>query len=31
MLWVLKRTSVKTDGKENIYNFKLKSFVYLNL
>ena len=43
MLWVLKRTVsmrrffrapkayVKTDGQENIYNFTLKSFVYLNL
>ena len=43
MLWVLKRTVsmrrffwapktyVQTDGLENIYNFKLKSCVYLNL
>ena len=43
MLWVLKRTVsmrrffrapktyVKIDGKENIYNFTLKSFVYLNM
>ena len=43
MLWVLKRTVslrrffwapekyVKTDGLENIYNFTLKNFVYLNL
>ena len=43
MLWVLKRTVamrrffwapktyVKTDGQENIYNFMLKNFVYLNL
>ena len=30
MLWVLK-TYVKTDGQENIYNFTLKDFVYLNL
>ena len=31
MLWVLKRTYVKIDGKENINNFTLKIFVYLNL
>ena len=43
MLWVLKRTIsmrrffrapktyVQTDGLENIYNFTLKNFVYLNL
>ena len=37
MLWVLKRTVsiltyyVKIDGQENIYNFRLKCFVYLNL
>ena len=43
MLWVLKRTVsirrffsapktyVKTDRYENIYNFTLKFFVYLNL
>ena len=43
MLWVLKRTVtmrrffwapktyVQTDGFDNIYNFTLKSFVYLNL
>ena len=43
MLWILKRTVsmrrffwapktyVKTDGYENIYNFTLKGFVYLNL
>ena len=39
MLWVLKRTVlirapktyVKTDEYENIYNFTLKNFVYLNL
>ena len=43
MLWVLKRnismrrffwapkTHVKTDGKDNIYKFTLKFFVYLNL
>ena len=43
MLWELKRTVslrrffwapktyVKTDGLENIYNFTLKIFVYLNL
>ena len=34
MLWVLKRTVsiyVQTDGLENIYNFTLKNFVYLNL
>ena len=43
MLWVLKRTLsmrrffwapktyVKIDGKDNIYNFTLKNFVYLNL
>ena len=43
MLWVLKRTVsmrpffwapktyVQTDGLENIYNFTLKIFVYLNL
>ena len=43
MLWVLKRTTsmkqfflesktyVQTDGVENIYNFTLKNFVYLNL
>ena len=43
MLWVLKRTVslrrffwapktyVNTDGKENIYNFTLKYFVYLTL
>ena len=43
MLWVLKRTVpmrwfflvtktyVKTNGKENINNFALKNFVYLNL
>ena len=30
MMWVLK-TFVKTDGKENIYSFTLKIFVYLNL
>ena len=30
MLWVLK-TYVKTDGKENIHNFTLKKYVYLNL
>ena len=30
MLWVLK-TYVKNDGLENIYNFMLKNFVYLNL
>ena len=29
MLWVLKRT-VSMMGKENIYNFTLKYFVYLN-
>ena len=43
MLWVLKRTLsmrrffwapktyVKINGQENIYNFTLKIFVYLNL
>ena len=43
MLWELKRTAsmgrffwapktyVKIDGQENIYNFMLKFFVYLNL
>ena len=43
MLWALKRcvsmrrffwapkTYVQTDGLENIYNFTLKNFVYLNL
>ena len=43
MLWVLQRTVsmrrfflapktyVKVDGKENIYNFVLNNFVYLNL
>ena len=30
MLWVLK-TYVKTGGKEKIYKFTLKIFVYLNL
>ena len=36
MLWVLERfflapkAYVKTDGQENIYNFKLKNVVYLN-
>ena len=30
MFWVLK-TYVKTDRQENIYNFTLKNFVYLNL
>ena len=25
------KTYVKTDGQENIYNFTLKNFVYLNL
>ena len=31
LLSILLYTYVKTDGYENIYNFRFKSFVYLNL